>query len=45
MSTSAIIAMVLIQGTITAITVRIFYLVMNPPKKNEDLNNESKKES
>jgi len=36
MSTTAIITMVIIQGAITAITVRIFYLVMNPPQKNGD---------
>ncbi len=36
MSDSAIIAMVLIQGTIIVITARIYYLVLNPPKKKGD---------
>lgn len=35
MSTSAIITMVLIQGTVAVITARIYYLVMNPPKKKD----------
>ncbi len=35
MSTSAIITMVLVQGIITIITVRIFYLVLKPPKDNK----------
>ncbi len=45
MSTSAIIAMVLIQGTVTLITLRIYYLVMNPPKKQEGENQESEAET
>ncbi len=36
MNTSAIISMVIIQGAVTLITLRIFYMVMNPPKKNEE---------
>lgn len=35
MSTSAIITMVIIQGTVTIIAARIYYLVMNPPKDSE----------
>jgi len=42
MSTSAIITMVLIQGTITIITARIYYLVMNPPEKKDQDQNDQK---
>lgn len=33
MNNSAIISMVIIQGLVTVITLRIFYLVMRPQKK------------
>lgn len=38
MSTAAIITMILIQGSVTAVTVYIFYLILKPNRKNTDKN-------
>lgn len=38
MSTSAIITMVLVQGTVIAIVAYIYYLVLNPPEDSDDQN-------